>query len=61
MKTHRASAKRFTRTKSGKLKRFRSGKSHITGKYAPKRIRRLRQSSLVSESDMKRIDKMLPR
>lgn len=32
MKTHRASAKRFKRTASGKLKRFKAYKSHITGK-----------------------------
>lgn len=61
MKTHRGSAKRFKRTGSGKLKRFRSGKSHMTGKYAAKRIRRLRKSALVSKGDMKRIDGMIPR
>lgn len=61
MKTHRGSAKRFKRTGSGQLKRYHSGKSHMTGKMSPKRIRKLRQSSVVSRSDMKRIDKMLPR
>lgn len=61
MKTHRGAAKRFKRTGSGKLKRFRSGRRHITGKYAQKRIRRLRKSSLVSASDMKRIDSLIPR
>lgn len=61
MKTHRGSAKRFTRTGSGQLKRFTAGKRHFTGKYTGKRIRSLRQSQLVSKSDMKRIDKMLPR
>ena len=60
MKTHRGSAKRFKRTGSGQLKRFFSGKSHMTGKYTGKRIRHLRQSTVVSKSDMKRIDKMLP-
>ncbi len=61
MKTHRGSAKRFKRTGSGQLKRYHAGKSHMTGGYTGKRIRHLRQSSLVSRSDMKRIDKMLPR
>lgn len=61
MKTHRGSAKRFKRTGSGKLKRFQSGKSHMTGKLSAKTIRSLRKSSVVSASDMKRIDKMLPR
>nr|WP_072514430.1 50S ribosomal protein L35 [Ndongobacter massiliensis] len=60
-KTHRASAKRFKRTGTGALKRFQSGKSHMTGKLSPKRIRRLRKSRMVSASDMKRIDSMLPR
>ena len=60
-KTHRGSAKRFKRTGTGALKRFQSGKSHMTGKLSPKRIRRLRKSQLVSASDMKRIDSMLPR
>ena len=60
-KTHRASAKRFKRTGSGQLKRYQAGKSHMTGHYAQKTIRSLRKARLVSASDMKRIDKMLPR
>lgn len=60
MKTHRASAKRFKRTGSGKLKRFKAYKSHITGKKSQKRIRNLRKGTLVSDSDMKRIGNMIP-
>ncbi|MDO5713704.1 MAG: 50S ribosomal protein L35 [Tissierellia bacterium] len=60
MKTHRGSAKRFSRTASGKLKRFKAFRSHITGKKSPKRIRNLRKSSLVSKGDQKRIDQMIP-
>lgn len=60
MKTHRGSAKRFKRTGSGKLKRFKAYKSHITGKKSPKRIRNLRQSTTVSTADMKRIGNMIP-
>ena len=30
MKTHRASAKRFKRTGTGKIKRFKAYKSHLT-------------------------------
>ncbi|EHR34037.1 50S ribosomal protein L35 [Helcococcus kunzii ATCC 51366] len=60
MKTHRGAAKRFKRTGSGKLKRFKAYKSHITAKKSPKRIRNLRQSTLVSTSDMKRIGQMVP-
>lgn len=60
MKTHRGSAKRFKRTASGKLKRYKAYKSHITGKKSPKRIRNLRKSTLVSPGDQKRIDQMIP-
>ena len=60
MKTHRGSAKRYSRTASGKLKRFKAFRSHITGKKTQKRIRNLRKSSLVSKGDQKRIDRMIP-
>lgn len=61
MKTHRGSAKRFKRTGTGKLKRYKAYKSHITGKKSPKRIRNLRKGTLVSKGDQKRIDSMIPR
>ena len=61
MKTHRASAKRFKRTGSGKLKRFKAFRQHNTGKKSPKRVRNLRQGALVSRGDQRRIDSMLPR
>ena len=60
MKTHRGSAKRFKRTASGKLKRYKAYKSHITRKKSQKRIRNLRKSALVSKGDQKRIDHMIP-
>lgn len=59
MKTHRASAKRFKRTASGKLKRFKAYKGHLTGKKTAKRVRNLRKGSLVSKGDQKRIDSMI--
>lgn len=60
MKTHRASAKRFTRTGTGKLRRYKAYKSHKTGKKSPKSIRNLRKGTLVSKSDQRRIDSMIP-
>ncbi|MDX9917752.1 MAG: 50S ribosomal protein L35 [Gudongella sp.] len=60
MKTHRGSAKRFKRTASGLLKRFKAYKSHKTGKKSPKRVRNLRKGALVSKGDQRRIDSMLP-
>ncbi|NLY09792.1 MAG: 50S ribosomal protein L35 [Tissierellia bacterium] len=60
MKTHRASAKRFKRTGSGAIKRFKAYKGHLTGKKSAKRVRNLRQGALVSKGDQRRIDQMIP-
>jgi len=60
MKTHRGAAKRVKKTGTGKLKRMRSNKSHILTKKTTKRKRRLRQSTLVSKADEKKLNKILP-
>jgi large subunit ribosomal protein L35 len=60
MKTHRGAAKRFKKTKTGKVKRRRAYASHILEKKSPKRKRRLRQATLLDKSDMKRVAKLLP-
>ena len=60
MKTHKGSAKRFKRTGSGKIRRFKACKGHLTGKKSAKRIRNLRKGSLVSKGDQRRIDHMIP-
>lgn len=60
IRTNRGAAKRFRKTGTGKLKRFKAFKNHILTKKSPKRIRQLRKSSLVSRSDEKRILAMLP-
>ena len=59
MKTHRAAAKRFRTTATGKLKRRKAYKSHILAKKSRKRKRGLRQSTLVAASDVKRVKRML--
>ncbi len=59
MKTHRAAAKRFKRSASGKLKRRRAYKSHILAKKTRKRKRRLRRSALVADADVRRVKRML--
>lgn len=61
MKTHKGSAKRFKRTGTGKIRRFKACKGHLTGKKSPKRIRNLRKGTLVSPGDQRRIDHMIPR
>ncbi len=60
MKTNRAAAKRLKRTGSGKLSRGKAYKSHILTKKTTKRKRSLRQSTLVSKADEKRMNRLLP-
>ena len=58
-KTHRASAKRFKRTGSGGLKRFRAYTSHRFHGKTVKQRRQLRKASMVSKGDFKRIRRMV--
>ncbi len=60
MKTHRGAAKRVKKTGSGKFKRMRANKSHILTKKTRKRKRRLRKPDMVSKSDAKKLNKILP-
>ncbi|HZK42682.1 MAG TPA: 50S ribosomal protein L35 [Syntrophomonadaceae bacterium] len=60
MKSHRGAAKRFKKTSTGKIKRSRAYSSHLFGSKSPKRKRRLRQSTLVSDQETKRISKLIP-
>lgn len=60
MKTHRGAAKRIKRTGTGKLKRRHAYHSHLLGHKSNKRKRELRKSTLVSKSDHRRIDRLLP-
>jgi large subunit ribosomal protein L35 len=59
MKTHRGAAKRFKKTGSGKLKRWRAYHSHILTKKSPKRKQNLRQSTLVAQADEKRMKRLI--
>lgn len=61
MKTHSGLAKRVKRTGSGKLKRSHAFTSHRFHGKTQKQKRHLRKSSLVDNSDYKRIKMMLPR
>jgi large subunit ribosomal protein L35 len=58
-KTKRAAVKRFTKTGSGKLKRFRANHSHILTKKTRKRKNRLKKSTLVSSADFPRVSRLL--
>lgn len=59
MKSRRGAAKRFKKTKNGKFKRERAFLSHIRTKKTTKRKRRLRQLTLVSACEEKRVRQML--
>ena len=60
MKTHKASAKRFRITGTGKLKRGKAFKSHILTKKSAKTKRNLRKTGYVSSTQMKTMRKLLP-
>ena len=60
MKTHRGAAKRLKRTGTGKIRRYKAYKGHLTGKKSVKRVRNLRKPAIVSKGDQKRIDSLIP-
>ncbi len=60
LKTHRGAAKRFRKTATGKIKRGHSHARHILTKKTAKRKRQLDIDVLVSDSDMGRVEMMLP-
>ncbi len=59
MKTNSGAGKTFRKTASGKYKRKSAYKSHILTSKSTKRKRKLRRSTLVSESDSQRVRIML--
>ena len=59
-KTHRASAKRFSFTKTGKVKRACAYKSHILTKKTTKRTRKLRKGAYANDTEAKMIRKLVP-
>lgn len=60
MKTNKSAAKRFRRTKTGKLKRMKMLANHKFTKKSPKRKRHLRQATLVAPADEQRMQRLLP-
>jgi large subunit ribosomal protein L35 len=59
MKSNRGAAKSFKRTASGGFKRKKAFRSHILTSKSRKRKRGLRESVMVSPSDVKKISIML--
>ena len=60
LKTHRGAAKRFKITGTGKLLRMHSGKRHLLGTKAPKRMRKLKKMTKVNKADKLKTMQMLP-
>lgn len=60
IKTHRGAAKRFSLTKSGKIKRGKAYKSHILTKKSTKRKRGLRQIDYIAAAESKKIRELIP-
>ena len=58
-KTKRAAMKRFTKTGTGKLKRWHANHSHILTKKTRKRKNHLAKSDLVSSADAPRVRRLL--
>ena len=59
IKTHSGAKKRFTLTKSGKVKRARANKSHILNKKSTKRKRSLRKGTYADTTNEAAIKRMI--
>ena len=59
LKTNRAAAKRFRKTAKG-FKRAQSHRRHILTKKPSKRKRQLGTGKMVHESDVGRLEKLMP-
>lgn len=60
IKTHRAAAKRFKLTATGKVKRGSAYRSHILNKKTTKRKRGLRKTAYASPANAAIIKKLIP-
>ena len=60
MKTRKSAAKRYKLTANGKVKYKKQGLRHILTKKSTKRKRRLRHADFLSESETRKVKRMLP-
>ena len=60
LRTHRATAKRFRATKTGKIVRPHAQKSHLLGHKSPRRKRQYSKLLILSGKDAKRIRRVAP-
>ena len=59
MKTHKGSAKRFKLTGSGKIRRRKAFSNHLFISKSAKQKRNLRRSTIVDETNVKRLRRLL--
>ena len=60
IKTHSGAKKRFSLTKTGKVKRAHANKRHILNKKTTKRKRNLRKSVVVADCNQHNIKQLIP-
>jgi len=60
IKTHKGAAKRFSLTKSGKVKRSKAFRRHILNKKSTKTKRHLRKGGYLAVADEKAIKTLIP-
>lgn len=60
IKTHSGAKKRFSLTKTGKVKRSHANKRHILNKKSTKRKRSLRQGAYADATNVSAVKKMIP-
>jgi large subunit ribosomal protein L35 len=60
MKSHSGAAKRFKKTGSGNFKCGQSHRRHILTKKTTKRKRQLRKATMIHESDVRMVQRLLP-
>lgn len=60
IKTHKATAKRFSMTKNGKVKYMRQNRRHQVKLKDTKRKRHLKQGAYLSEANVAAIKKLMP-
>ncbi len=59
-KTHRGAAKRFSFTKTGKIKRAKAYRNHIMASKSPTQKRNLRHGGLVDGTEAGKIKQLIP-
>ena len=60
IKTHRGAAKRFSLTRTGKVKRSKAFASHILTSKTTKRKRNLRKGAILDKTNEREIKKLIP-